>query len=570
MKSRSQGFKSSILPYAGIVAAGLLAHWLLLLTDYRIWDGWSYSHLLNSVGGPETLWRAFNEFGRPMDMLFWYPMIGAEKAYIWSKYLSLAVWIGSACLVFHILRRGVRCGVLESWAISVLYVVIPVFDMLGELSIWMNVCAVFLFWLACALSLRLGRNSLRIPLRLLCLLIFFLSFNLNSQLVWFYAVGVAFLFLRERRTAISTLFARGTSLAARYPDFLLLPLLFYGIKSVVTPTASSGAFADYNRPVFSLDRMLEGYGNMATFFIAGEFGELFSSSVVLLLAGLTAVVFAVLIARSGCISKEGGAAELSGDAGPLMLAGAFLLLASAFPYIVVDQNLASEGWLTRNCILTPLPLAMLIVGALISLNRLVLRSQPNAWLVPLVFLICAWSGLSTRNYLVWQAFGVKQEAIKTTLQQAIDSREAAVVQLRDYFMIPRTIYYYHPIVWTYIAAHGHESPVTYVFDTVRMVPDQQTTDAQGRVQVSVPQITLTSRDLDQALLQGPTPYAMKKIPREGAQAMVLVRPGKYGSDGVKIGAEYLWLKLTSPEKVPAFLRSVAQTDVFDLPPITAG
>jgi hypothetical protein len=497
-------------------------------------------------------------------------MIGSEQAHIWSKYLSFAAWIGSACLVFHVLRRGAYLGALEAWAIAALYVVLPVFDMLGELSIWMNVCAVFLFWMACAVALRLGSGAFRIPTRLTCLLLFFASFNLNSQLVWFYAVGAAFFFLREKASDTWKSLARFKGLAVRYPDFLLLPVFFYWVKSVVTPTATSGAFADYNKPVFSLDRILEGYGNMANFFLLGEVGELFGSASIIIFAGFAAVVVAVVLARSGYLDKSGNAAEPTFDTGRMMLAGGFLLLASGFPYIAVGQNLANEGWLTRNCILTPLPLAMLIVGALVGLNRLLLKAHPRAWVVPLAFLTCAWIGLSSRNYLIWQGFGVKQEAIKAALQQAISARGAVAVQLRDYFMIPRTIYYYHPIVWTYMAAGGQESPATYVFDTVRMVPDQQTTDAEGRIQVSVPQIALTSRDLNQAIMEGPTPYAMERIPRQGAQTMLLVRPGQYGNDGAKIGAGYLWLKLTSPEKLPGFLKSAAQIDIFDLPPITAG
>jgi hypothetical protein len=570
MKKTSQGLRGFILPYAGIVVAGLLAHWLLLLTDYRIWDGWSYAHMLNTPGGPELMWRAFNEFGRPMDILFWYPMIGAENAHIWSKYLSLAAWIGSACLVFHILRCGVCLDPLESWAISVIYVVIPVFDMLGELSIWMNVCAVFLFWLACALAMRLGRGSLRIPLRLLCLLLFFLSFNLNSQLVWFYAVGVAFLFLREKTASFGTLVARTKQLAFRYADFLLLPPLFYGAKRIFTPTADSGVFANYNKPVFSLERIYEGYAHMLNFFIFGELSELVSSPLILLGASLVSVALAVWLTRRKLLGCRKTVDCSSVEAARLMLAGVFLLIASAFPYIVVDQNLASEGWLTRNCILAALPLGMLVVGLLVCANRIFLKVRPIAWVVPLAFLVSLWMGLSARNYLTWQAFGVKQEAIKWQLQEAIGIRKAVVIQLRDYFMIPRTIYYYHPIVWTYMAAQGHETPGTYVFDTVRMAEDQQTTDEQGRIQVLVPQIPITSRDLNQAIVDGPVPYEMERIPRTGAQAMLLVRPGKHGSDGVKIGAEYLWLKLTSPEKVPGFLKSVSQIDVFDLPPITAG
>lgn len=525
--------------------------------------------MLNTAGGPNLMWKAFNEFGRPMDFLFWWPFIGTPNAHIWAKPLSLIAWISSACLVFYLITKGGFLAGSQAWAIAVLLLVIPAFDLLGELSLWMNVCAVLLFWAACAITLKMVQSHSKVFLRMLCLLLFFVSFNLNSHLSWFYAVGVALLYLKGHSQGRKGIFLKVGHMLRHYPDFLLLPIAFYIGKNIFTPTATTGIFANYNKPNLSFERMSTGYLDMANYFILGELRQLFSNSFILFVSVLLTLIFSLLAAGKGYFRASPKSVKKVYAGKSLLVAGGFLLGAAAFPYIAVDQNLASEGWLSRNCILTPLPLAMLIVGGLVCLNQAVCRDRPRIWVAPLSLLIFIWIGLNGKNYLEWQGFGLKQMAIQSAMKQVISQKKVAVIQLRDYFMIPRTIYYYHPIVWTYMAAEGLPSPATYVFETVRIVPDQQSLNADGHLQISVPQIVLSTQELDQAIMQGPVPYAMEAIPRKGPQVLILVRPGKYGISGAMIGAKYLWLKHTAPAQLPEFVQQVAQIDVFDLPPVGA-
>ena len=47
-----------------VVASGLLAHFLVPITDHVVWDGWWYAADLGRAEGPTTMARLFQEVGR--------------------------------------------------------------------------------------------------------------------------------------------------------------------------------------------------------------------------------------------------------------------------------------------------------------------------------------------------------------------------------------------------------------------------------------------------------------------------------------------------------------------------
>ena len=83
--------------WAWVVASGAIAHFLVPLTDYIIWDGWWYATDLGRVEGPAIMARLFHEVGRPLDMAFYGPLrLAGGDATIWAKGLSTATWIAAA------------------------------------------------------------------------------------------------------------------------------------------------------------------------------------------------------------------------------------------------------------------------------------------------------------------------------------------------------------------------------------------------------------------------------------------------------------------------------------------
>jgi hypothetical protein len=155
------------------------------------------------------------------------------------------------------------------------------------------------------------------------------------------------------------------------------------------------------------------------------------------------------------------------------------------------------------------------------------------------------------------------------MRSALETSKAVVVQMRDYFMIPDTIYYYAPIVWTYIGAGNKTNPETFVFDVAQSIPHQETTTETGETRIVFPQVPVTSELLGQMIEQTTMPYMLRSIPEAGPQIMFIVQQGKFGNDGVSLGARYLWLKWFNPDGLPEFLDQVTDTHVLELPPVTS-
>jgi len=563
--NRSLSFSWVCLILAG---SGLMAHGLLVFTDYILWDGYWYYAQLAAPDGPHGMMRLFSEIGRPLDSLFVLPF-GLFTGPVPAKVAGLVAWILISIPMFYVLHNG--AGMPQDFAliVSIVAVVLPVFDVLGEIALWMNTFALLIFWFGFALLVASSRmhgicSMLGKSAALFTLVI---SFNLNSLLVFYYALGLflfsTHFFLVDDCGRLN--FAIATRLK-KYWLFVFAPIGYWLAKLFLVP--AHGYYLEYNKPVFSSQRMLSGVISLAQFLIAEAF-DVASSWWTIGLA-----LFVVTLVATGlklnCVNRQISAQkeELDFKTGLASIGGGFiLLLAAAFPYAVVDQSLSSFGWLSRNCILTPLPIALLICGLSFAICKILAANRPRSWLLPIVAIIVISITTSNRNYLRFQALGAKQESIGIKINEAISSSDAVVVQLRDYFMIPNTIYYYPPIIWSYIAALSAPYPSTFVFETTQIVPNQEFINDRGDKQISFPAVRVNSQVLQGMLDQTTMPYILRSVPLQGPQIMFIVQQGKYGNDGVNIGARYLWLKWLMPDRLSEFLDGLTATMVLELSPI---
>ena len=548
-----------------LVAAGLLAHGVVAFTDYILWDGyWYYAELAPGVGAP-GMKRLFSEIGRPLDYYFLLPFTVFTGA-VAPKIASLVAWVLIPIPLMIVLREGAKFPAGLAFAVALVSAVLPVFDVLGEIALFMNVFALLVFWCGMGVLAHLPRKRgvCGFAWRIAAILLLLLAFNLNSLLVFFYGL-VAFLFacrvvLSPKRDVLTY----GFSLVRRFADFAALPVVFWTVKSVLTPV--HGYYVGHNMPVFSVERAVSGVSSLVAF-VLGEGVEFLSSGLAVAVALVAALVYAVGIgALRERATKDLG---LAAAAFVALFGGVVLLLAAAFPYAVVDQPLASFGWISRNCILTPLPLALILCGFFLVLNQLFLSHRPSAWTVPIVSIVVLGMFVSNRNYIQWQALGAKQDSVGVKMRSALEASKAVVVQMRDYFMIPDTIYYYAPIVWTYIGTGNEANPETFVFDIAQSIPHQETTTETGETRMVFPQVPVTSELLGQMIEQTTMPYMLRSVPEAGPQIMFIVQQGKLGNDGVSLGAKYLWLKWFNPDGLPEFLDQVTETHVLELPPVAS-
>lgn len=543
---------------------GILSHGLLPFTDYVLWDGWWCTAELARNDGTPVMRRMFSEVGRPLDIVFyWIANIFPGGPTLWSKILSVSAWITSCVCMGAVLRRlaGVEAGVAN--AVAILAVCVPTFDLLGELTLWMNTACVMLFWLGWLLStyLELLHGWKAVAARLLALVLFFISFNLNSNLVLFYALGAMFIGLRSWTPNRAEAARRSLSFAARHADFIVAPIIFWLCKSYLTPT--SGYYAEgYNQPSLEPARFVNGYLTMATNFLITGFMELFASPA--WVGVVAATLVGGVVGNRRCYPEA--TAGLSAYGRPLILWGLVILAAAAFPYLAVNQQLASEGWLNRNAILCNFPLAVICVGILIAGCRIAPPVCMGHLFIGVIATAVLFAGNSNRNYLALQAFGAKQRSVQRKLMSAIKEHGPSVVQLRDYFFLPGTIAYYPPAIWTFMAS-GTAYPSAFVIDTRAIAPDQIVRNSLGQMETVIPQLTPNSKQIEDAIESTTMPYAMKGIARSGPQILFPILPGQLGSDSVKLGLQYLLLKAFRSSKAIEFEDRMTETRVIALPEI---
>ena len=551
------------MPLLAIAFLGLGAHGAVLLTDYLIWDGWTYSSWLSRPGELAYLERLFKEAGRPLDMLFWLPFVGLSRVDLWAKWAGVATWLLNGCLMYLVLTKSRLLVKPVAFSVAVLSVVLPVFDVIGVIALWMNTACIALFWAGWWLVLSLPQKPLLFwTTRGLSLCVFWLSLNLNSLLVFYYAFAACLIVLPNFRSGFAAVLTSLRRALLRFPEFAVLPILFWAWKQIFTPT--SGYYADYNKLSLSADVLGRTGRSLWKGFLLGEVNGLFESAMWVGISMVTVVAIGSLLARKlkpvPCLGSVG-------DNAALVLVGFFLLLAGALPYAVVDQSFDSFGWLSRNCILFPLPLGILITGA-IGLSSAAFAPQRPAvpWLL-LCFVVLLAIGSANRTTLRWQAFGAKQVSIAEKLRASFAQDPPAVVQLRDYFPLPQTIYFYPPIIWTHIMSYGKGTPRTFVVETTQMAPDQIVMGADGRQERRVTVLGIDEASLVAALEQTTMPYALTGIPRVGSQAVAIVEPGELGVDAVGLGWQYLKRRLFDRAAIPAFLDQLTSVQVRELPAI---
>jgi hypothetical protein len=550
-----------------IVAAGILAHGVVLLTDYVLWDGWWYVADLGRPDGPTVMARLFHEVGRPLDLWFYEPLrrIGGDPV-VAAKWLGVAAWIASSVCIAAVLRELALLHPSVAMAVAMLVATLPVFDLLGEIALWMNTACVLLFWLAWVLVSRLPHLTgwWVIAVRVSALALFFVAFNLNSNLVMFYAVAVAIAGLRLPDLRPATLRARLPRVMARHADFLTLPVVFWLWKTLFTP--SSGFYATgYNQPSLAPDRLLAGYLGLARDFVFRGLVGFFWSPAWVVFAFLVVSAATLAIRRSSICHQI---AKASQEAGLRLFGwGAFLLLAAAFPYVVVGQALATEGWLTRNCILCPLPVALMIVGALVFVNRRWVPRHPTAWFVGGAMMVVIGVGGSMHNYFRYQALGTKCLSIRDKLSAVIRESSPAMIQLRDYCPVPHTIPYYPPAIWTFLANDPTEPPRTFVLETAMIAPDVVQQGPDGQPRVAIPVIPMRSSALDEAITATTMPYALERVPRRGPQLLASIRPGYGAADAAELGRRAIAIRWLEPASLAAFVERFTTLETTRLPDV---
>lgn len=304
---------------------------MLLFPNAYFWDDWIYYNV-----SPAFLQSNFRELGSPFNISGYLhtPMLLMGP---WSyKLFTFVLFFASGLALNGILRRQPFLSRENRLLVVLLFLVLPFNSTRIVNMVFQYTVAHALFFLAWML---LGRR------RIVPLLLFALSFNTNSLLV-FYALPVAELFYRRGAFASVPAFGR---VLLRHLDFIVLPFVFFAVDTVVFPP--SGSYEGYNA--------LKGFSPLlptlkVTLWETARF--LASEPLIWGLLLTPGVLFVLSRLGVRAVPETGGRRLLVLGVGALVLA--------SFPYMVIGLPPHFWVWQSRHQLLLPLGAALVIVGLL--------------------------------------------------------------------------------------------------------------------------------------------------------------------------------------------------------------
>lgn len=547
-----------------IIVFGLLAHGILALTDYVMWDSLIINHLVDS---PNLFWvlsRLATDGGRPHEAVFYLPFAGSSNVVLAGKITWIVIYI----LTFVILKKTlpILFGFSRtfSFAICAVALVMPFYEIMGELQFVIHAFPIFLFWLSWySYGLFADQNSaIAVVGRLASMTGLWFAFQMNSLLAFQY--GVLFLYLANvliRRGDFSWKFI--FSKMFKIFDMAFLPIVFWFHKKWFCPMPSGSYMESVGYNQISKDFTVYIDGFFQTFSgVFEKFGSVFDThlSSSLFIGGTLIGTFIYLFVRALQTDSKSPWRMIL-----VSIFGGFLLLFLAiFPYVAVGKPYGAFSYDSRNGILLAMPIAMILVGALVGAQQLWLEKWAPCSRLAILALCCFGIIENNRNYLRLQGYGAKQDSIAMKVKEIIQKTpDVAVVHLREYFQFPKTPQWIPAVSWTYKLADRGKLPEVLVVDTRNFLPDQSATDNSGKIIPIFPKANFSPQDVEHFCWLSSIPYGMKKIKREGVTINLAALAGKSGLDAEKMGLIYIHKKITQPSTLDAYVKNASEIIILN-------
>ncbi len=394
-----------------IVAAYALSWGLLLVNRGLYWDDWTL------IGVPaHSILTQYHELGMPWLAALSIPLVSLPLPGLVGHAIVFVAYLASALLLHATILRLPGIGRIDALVMGLVFAVFPVnyariaiIDLPYGLSLLAFLAAAWLLVRQVETGGWAGRAS--------ALVLFAASFTTASLLVFYVVpIGVAYLVDNRSRGASFRSFVR------RYPDFLLLPVIYWLIKSVVF--RPSGTFADYNQltihGLLGVPRAMLGIPP-----------EVITQPIRLALtvAGLAGLVVGALAAVWLVRRGRSAAADRLMPTWVLLVGGIALIAIGVFPYLAVGRTPSIWDWSSRHQLLVPLGAGLVCAACCRFGSR---RGIPRTILVGAVgFLVGVSVVANARTLLAFQQDWFKQVALMQAVRDLPAARTAHHIAITD-------------------------------------------------------------------------------------------------------------------------------------------
>ena len=445
-----------------------LSYWLILINPYTYWDG-----LLISTIEPSALLETFREAGSPWTGYFHLIILNYLDGIIFYRIATFILYFLSGIILLKIFHKLELLNPIDTFWLVLFFLILPInFSRISIICFPYTLCF-FFFWLA-TLYLLLYLETNKHRYQLVSLVLFFLSFNTNSLLVYYYVIlFLIFLYwiCKKKLWKFNKLY----SFFKNKILFLLIPIIFWFLKTTIFKPY--GSYSGYNKT--SLAQLYPAVFNTFTqiklFFIYSyklyiDNLYLTNLNIILLITIGIVTCYCLYFFNKQHIAQYNEKKNNLISYIILIITGFILLFAGAYPYVVIGTNIYNYfDWVDRNQLLVSLGVAFIIVSVL-NLTLVYKYFRVTVFIV----LCTAFIFINNKIYYSFLLDGVKQ----TVLLQKIKKNDIFKKNNTFYFIdhskqlsaIKRT-YRFYELSSLFKKAFGEETRFGYTH--VSVLPIQE-------------------------------------------------------------------------------------------------
>lgn len=402
----------------------LLSFGLILFNfNFIYFDDWT---LINQK--KEDLINIFNEAGNSFFGYIHYFLIEYTGTFSYKVFIFISYFL-SGLLLNEILKRIVLISREERVFIVIIFLILPVnFARIALIDFPYAFCYI-LFFLSFFLFCKYLDNKIFIY-RLLSLVLFFISFQVNSFLVFYLIVffyGLYKLYDNNiKKYAINIV---------KLIDFWSLPIIFFIFKSIyLIPTGPHASYYEINQEKI-MNAFLSTVYIFKRFFY--EFFILIPKYTSIEMIVVFYLIIFYIIKRSGLVLFTNN--PLSFKILSLFLLGFCLTFISIYPYMVVNTSPSFFDWDSRHMLLLSLGVALCLLSFYSIFNK-------KIKFIFFLSIIVLFTTINTNIYYCYIIDGIKQDAILLNIKQnkEIKKYNTFIVydELKEYNNLNRTYRFY--------------------------------------------------------------------------------------------------------------------------------
>ncbi|HIP13133.1 MAG TPA: hypothetical protein EYG73_10500 [Arcobacter sp.] len=372
---------------------------LLLNFDGVYWDDWV---AVNQTQETINIFMGMIQHG--LKGVFVKLMLSFENQIYPSRIFLFFTYFITGILLYYILNTIKELSKKDIFYITLLYLIMPVSSSKIAISIIPFYLPLLIFFISFILLTKYIKNN-SFLLRVIILLGFFISFDTNSILV-FYATVLMYIFYIKYNFQITI--SNIKSFTFRYIDFILLPIIFFIIKSIYFKPY--GLYEGYNsladssifKVIFKLFRSID----------TSIFNVLHQSFYISLPYWLLIFVITFIFIKRNWIKNE---KKVNTHSKEFLYLGFIFFFLAIFPYVAVLKLPTVESFSSRFQLLTPLGLAFIFY---FGINMTASYFKSNRYMKPilLILLVCSFMGKNLYDYYKWQIDSLYMTSIMMNLK----------------------------------------------------------------------------------------------------------------------------------------------------------